>query len=296
MLGVLRQRRWLGFTAFVLFILVLCVFLSRWQWHRYQYRLAENARLDAALSAQAVDVSTLIDAAPAGSAAPDGLPQDLEWRTASATGTFDTANEVAVRRRPLDGRNGFWIVTPLVTDSGVLLVNRGWTAAEGDATQIPQVEPAPAGEVTVTGRLRAAETTEQTDPPPDGQAWAADPQRLVQPADVPRYDAYLELRDTPDASVGLTQLTDPGHRGLNNLVYSVQWLIFALVGLFGWWRLIRQESQRDDEQPELMASSADGLADDVMGPERFSPAPSDGPFPDGAARSEPLRDGTAREA
>ncbi len=144
MLEILRQRRWLGFTAFVLGMLVLCVILARWQWSRYQYRLGENDRLDAALSAPAVPVDELLDAAPAGSDAP-ALPQELEWRTVTATGTFDEAGETAVRRRPLDGRNGFWIVTPLVTESGVLLVNRGWTPAGSDATAAPDVPRATLG-------------------------------------------------------------------------------------------------------------------------------------------------------
>ena len=250
MLEILRQRRWLGFTAFIVAMIVLCVILARWQWNRYQVRLAENDRLDAALSATPVDVDELLDASPAGSAAAT-LPAELEWATVRATGTFDADGERAVRRRPLDGRNGFWIVTPLVTDSGVLLVNRGWTPAGSDATAAPEVPPPPAGEVTVVGRLRPAEVTEPTEAPPPGQAWAADPQVLVMPPATPRYNAYAELRSsTPAADAELTILADPGHRGLNNLVYSVQWLLFGLVGIVGWWRLIRVESRREDEDEE----------------------------------------------
>ncbi len=242
MLEVLRQRRWLGFSAFVLAMLVLCVVLANWQWGRYQQRSAENDHLDAALAEPAVPVDDLLEATPDPGA---GLAPELAWRMVTASGTFDAAAEVAVRRRPLDGRNGYWIVTPLVTGSGALLVNRGWVAAGIDATTAPEVPAPPAGEVTVTGRLRPAEPTNHSDPPPAGQAWAADPQVLIS-GDTPRYEAYVEMRDSdPPAAEGLTELSDPGHRGLNNLVYSVQWLIFALVGAFGWWRLIRQESRRD---------------------------------------------------
>lgn len=253
MLEILRQRRWWGFTAFVLAMLVLCAILARWQWNRYQVRLAENDRLDAALSAPAVPVDELLDAAAADPDAP-ALPQDLEWRTVTATGTFDAEGEAAVRRRPLDGRNGFWIVTPLVTDSGVLLVNRGWAPAGSDATAAPDVPPPPAGQVTVTGRLRPAELTEATDTPPEGQAWAADPQVLVTPEDTLRYNAYAELASsTPAADAELTSLPLPVHRGLNNLVYSVQWLLFGLVGIVGWWRLIHVEGRRADEFEEAAA-------------------------------------------
>jgi cytochrome oxidase assembly protein ShyY1 len=257
-LGILRQRRWLGFTAFVLAMLVLCAVLARWQWSRYQVRLTENDRLDASLSAPPAPVGDLLDAGPAGPA--PALPPELEWRTITATGVFDQAGETAVRRRPLDGRNGFWIVTPLVTNAGVLLVNRGWTPAETGATDTstaPQVAPPPAGEVTITGLLRPAETTEPTEPPPPGQAWAADPQVLITPPDVARYNAYAQLTSSqPAADAGLTSLPVPGHRGLNNLVYSVQWLLFGLVGIVGWWRLVRGEGRREEESDPQGAEAA----------------------------------------
>ena len=261
MLEILRQRRWWGFTAFILAMLVLCAILARWQWSRYQLRLAENDRLDAALSAPAVPVDELLDAAPAdtaqGTTTAPALPAELEWRTVTATGTFDAEAETAVRRRPLDGRNGFWIVTPLVTDSGVLLVNRGWAPAGSDASTAPDIPAPPSGEVTVTGRLRPAEATAVTDAPPEGQAWATDPQVLVTPDEVLRYNAYLQLTSsTPPADSELTSLSVPGHRGLNNLVYSVQWLIFGLVGLIGWWRLIRVESRRAEDADAVEADAA----------------------------------------
>lgn len=243
MLALLRQRRWLGFTVFVLAMVVLCVLLSRWQWHRYHIRTAENARLEAATSAPVTPIDQVLAATPAGTQ--PGLAPELEWRMVTASGAFDAAGEVAVRRRPLDGTNGFWIVTPLVTDAGTVLVNRGWVPADGaDAQATPRVPAPPAGPVTVTGRLRAPERSGRTDPPP-GQAWDVDPDVLVQSGDQPRYDAYIQMRSSsPDSSIGLVMLQeDPARRGLNNLVYTGQWLLFALVGIFGWWRLLSREAQ-----------------------------------------------------
>ncbi len=257
MLAILKQRRWLGFTAFAVAVLALCVVLARWQWGRYQERLAQNERLDAALAAPAVPVQELLDASPASPNTP-GLAPELEWRSVTATGTFDADGQRAVRRRPLDGRNGFWIVTPLVTDSGVLLVNRGWAPAGTDATQAPDAAAPPAGDVVVTGRLRPAEATTPTDEPPAGQAWATDPGTLIQPPNTLRYDAYVELGSSqPPADEQLTALSDPGHRGLNNLVYSVQWLIFAAVAVIGWWRLVRVESRRDSEPSAAEGAGAE---------------------------------------
>lgn len=242
MLSLLRQRRWLGFTLFVLATMTVCVLMARWQWSRYQVRLAENDRLDAALSAPAVPIAEVLTAEAAGRDLRT-FPADLGWRSVSARGVFDVRHEAAVRRRPQDGRNGFWIVTPLITDHGVLLVNRGWVAASGDALTSPDVAPPPAGPVTVVGRLRPPEVSTTSDQAPPGQAWAADPQALIQPAGVPRYAAYVVLTGSqPTSSAGLTPLPEPGHRGANNLAYFVQWALFGLVGLVGWWRLLAGES------------------------------------------------------
>lgn len=244
MLNLLRQRRWLGFTIFVLAMLTVCALMARWQWSRYQERTAENVRLDAALAAPVVPISEVLTAEPV-RADPGPLPTALAWRTVSATGVFDARNQFAVRRRPLNGRNGFWIITPLLTPQGALLVNRGWIVASGDAQTSPDVPPAPTGQVTIVGRLRPAEVTTTSDDAPPGQAWAADPQALIQPPEQPRYAATVVLTDSrPPAGSGLTALPEPGHRGTNNLVYFVQWTLFGIVGLVGWWRLLAGESAR----------------------------------------------------
>lgn len=258
MLELLKQRRWLGFTAFVLGMVVLCAVLARWQWHRYQARSAQNHLLDAALAAPAVPVDELIHAAPA-APIPPTLPPQLASRAVTAVGRFDVSGQFAIRRRPLDGRSGFWIVTPLVTPSGVLLVNRGWAPAGRDAAAAPEVPDPPAGQVAITGRLRAAEHSSKSEPAPAGQAWAADPQALIADPATLRYPAYVELRSSePAADEGLTTLPDPGHLGLNNLSYTVQWLVFAMVGVVGWWRLMSLEARRRHEESHsglLQASS-----------------------------------------
>ena len=69
----------------------------------------------------------------------------VTWRQVSATGHYDAAGQVLVRKRPFEGANGFWVATPLVTDSGaVLVVNRGWIAASGGATAVQEVPAPPA--------------------------------------------------------------------------------------------------------------------------------------------------------
>ena len=85
------------------------------------------------------------------------VPDDAEWRVVTATGTYDAADTVIVRYRTRDGASGVDAVVPLVTGDGTaLLVDRGWLQTEGSTIPGPADVPAPpAGEVTVTGWVRA---------------------------------------------------------------------------------------------------------------------------------------------
>jgi cytochrome oxidase assembly protein ShyY1 len=116
---LLRSRRWLGFTAVVIGAIVAFGLLSHWQWLRADDRRAERVALQSALASapaplESIDLST------------GALPDDV-WRAVTARGTYLGDAQVVVRKRPLDARNGFWLMTPLQTDAGpVVWVNRGW--------------------------------------------------------------------------------------------------------------------------------------------------------------------------
>ncbi|MFC1443121.1 SURF1 family protein [Streptacidiphilus sp. N1-10] len=90
------------------------------------------------------------------------VPATLMYRRVSATGRYDTAHQFVVRSRTdaEDDTGGFYLVTPLITaDGDAVLVNRGWVAPNSTHSQaFPTVPPAPAGTVTVVGRLRPDET------------------------------------------------------------------------------------------------------------------------------------------
>ncbi len=79
----------------------------------------------------------------------------------TATGTYDAAHELLVRRRTQNSQVGFYVLTPLKTPGGTVLINWGWVSRR-DRRHPPRRPPAPGGQVTLTGRLRPAETTETT--------------------------------------------------------------------------------------------------------------------------------------
>ncbi len=239
--ALLRQRRWWTFWLLVATVAVVCVLLSRWQWHRYELRQGQNLQLDTALSAPAVPLDEVL--APG-----QAMPADLQFRNVSVTGYFDDSRTAAVRGHPMNGKTGFWVVTPLVTREGTVLVNRGWTATTGDARSTPTLPTPPAGQVSVRGHLRLPESARSQGTPPPGQGWAVDPRQLLVGDPAPAFAAYVQLADSEQpGSEGLAALALPGHRGTNNLVYSVQWILFGLVAVVGGWRLMAANRHTTDD-------------------------------------------------
>ena len=81
------------------------------------------------------------------------LPGDAVGRTVTATGRYDETNQLVIPGRRLDGREGFLVVTALLTGEGVVAVNRGWVPTAGDpATEVP------VGELTMTGVVQPSES------------------------------------------------------------------------------------------------------------------------------------------
>ncbi len=241
-----RDRRLWALGFVVLLVVPAFFLLSQWQFHRLDERRAENSTITAHADATPVPVAEVMTAG----ADPASVGPQQEWREVTATGTYESAGDQLVRRRPLEGENGFWVVTPLrLADGTVLLVNRGWVAAGADATSSPDVPEPPRGEVTVTGRVRASQTADPSarDLPP-GQVSALD----VRAADVGGsvFPGYLELvtSDPPESG-------DPAVRALPlppldegpHLSYALQWIAFAVIAVGGFVLLVRGEARRERE-------------------------------------------------
>ncbi|GAA1017835.1 SURF1-like protein [Acrocarpospora pleiomorpha] len=240
----LLTPRWLALHVVVLLVIPAFVFLGRWQFGRYEERSSASDRTSANLAAAAVP---LADLAAVGGA----VPERDKFRAVTVRGSYDASHEWLVRRRTQNQRVGFYVITPLVTPAGAVLVNRGWVAAGTDADGTPSVPAAPAGEVTVTGRLRPAETEETTGiedraglPPKqillinDSVLGAGLPYRL--------YGGFVELSGQEPAAASAPEPVpepDAGSGGGLNLAYGVQWWMFIGIAIGGWLLLIRREAR-----------------------------------------------------
>ena len=237
MLSLLRTGRWIGFTALVVGAIVAFGLLSAWQWSRADEHRRERQALQAAAAAQPVALADLD--------LPLGVTPTEEWRAVTVTGRYAPDLGVVVRKRPLDATNGFWVMTPLVPETGpAVWVNRGWIPVGGDALATPTVPPPPPGDVTVVGYLRAFEEADPADNEglPPGQVAAPNPALLPAVDAVPEY-VQLVTSDPPQEGVTVLPLPDIDEG--RNVSYAVQWLLFAAVAMAGWFFFLRREAAED---------------------------------------------------
>lgn len=230
MWSLLKTRRWIAFTLLVLLAITAFGLLSRWQWQR-----AEEER--------SARVAWATQAASEAQSIADAVADPREWTPVRVAGQFDPESTVLVRQRPLDGRNGFWVVTALDSDQGRVWVNRGWIPATGAATGAVAAPPAPSGPVVVEGRLRLAESSASVEPTdlPEGQISALVPSRLGSDVDT----FYLEATASEPTDPDVLRMPAPAIDETQNISYALQWMVFAAVAIAGWWFFLRREARED---------------------------------------------------
>ncbi|MFE3018728.1 SURF1 family protein [Streptomyces sp. NPDC059256] len=239
----LLSRQWVILTLIGLVLIPTMIELGFWQFHRHERRVVQNELIAKNLAAQPVPVTELTSEGHT-------VPRSDFWRRATATGTFATDKEVVVRLRTnSDDRVGFHVLTPLVmADGRAVLVNRGWVPNDrGDQHAFPDVPPAPRGTVTVTGRLKADETSrgsgikERSGLPPR-QVMLINSSQQSKALGMPVIGGYLELTDPRPSGDLPERIGQPDHDSIGaHMAYAIQWWLFTTGVPIGWVVLVRRE-------------------------------------------------------
>ena len=222
-------------TLAALAVALLTARLGYWQLSR----AAEKNSLQAAIGQQALQ--------PVLGALPNEVQPAQTWhhRRVQLQGRWSSAHTVYLDNRQMNGRPGFFVVTPLVlADGRAVLVQRGWLPRDvNERTRIDDV-PAPAGEVRIEGRIA---------PPPARlfEFEGADTGRIRQNLPIDALARETGLRLTPLSVLQTGPVTPPDkllrdwpapasgvakHYG-----YAFQWfgLSALVVILYVWFQLIQ---------------------------------------------------------
>ncbi|MFD9237106.1 SURF1 family protein [[Kitasatospora] papulosa] len=253
----LLTRQWVILTLLVLAMIPTMVELGFWQLHRHEHRVEQNALITRNLEADPVPVNRLTSPGHT-------VPRSDYWRAVTATGTFDTGHEVVVRRRTSqDERIGVLVLTPLdLKGGGTVMVNRGWVPAAADQQSFPEVPAPPRGEVTVTGRLKADETTSASgikdlEGLPDRQVMLMNSAQQSHLLDRPVLGGYLEMTGPAPADGSPETIAAPDDGSIGpHMAYAVQWWLFAAGVPVGWVVLVRRE-KRDREEAAARDATAE---------------------------------------
>lgn len=238
----LLTPRWLALALVMAAVAPGCILLGQWQLGRLDRAERHNERIHATAEAPPGEVASL---SPVGSA----VPSERVYQHLRVVGRYDAGRTLLVRNRPANGRAGFHVLTPLVTDAGpAALVDRGWVAAPG-AGGSPELPQTPSGTVTVTGLLRASEQPRSNSGLPPGQVQRIDVAVIAPGLPYPVYGGYLALRTQDPAPPVVDGAFRPepvplpsGRTELLHLAYAWQWFVFAGIGPLGFWFLARREA------------------------------------------------------
>jgi cytochrome oxidase assembly protein ShyY1 len=242
----LSKPKWLAFLLIGLVGLLLMPSLAAWQWRRYGL-VTDRSRHVRERQAKAPEPFAAV-LAPGATIAEPG---DVEWRTVTITGTFDTDRQVLVRNRSQNGRPGFHVVTPLRLANGDgVLVTRGFVGLSSEPGKLPDVVAGTSGDVTVTGRVRLSQRLGSLGAKDKASGILTtvnrvDIERLGKQSPYRLAPIYVELVSQqpplPTAAPEPVPLPAPDD-GSGNISYMLQWIAFTIAGVVTWWLIIRRQA------------------------------------------------------
>lgn len=223
--------RWAGLLLVALLLASLMSALGVWQLRVYVSKTEHATAARAAVPPVPLSSLFRLD---------DGLPGKAVGRRVTVSGRWaPAADQILVSGRRLDGRDGYWVVTPLRLGTGAVLVVRGWVPDPSS----PQAA-APSGAVSVTGSVAASEAEDASAAAAEGRVLPSlRVPTIVAMVDYRLYDAFVVLATSEPAAPDPPELVAPpgpptDYAGLRNIAYAVQWWFFAAFVLFMWWRMM----------------------------------------------------------
>lgn len=241
------QRRILIWSAAVVGVLITAS-LGRWQLDRAAQKIALQRALDERATLPAIAQSTWAQDA--------GQATGQHYRRTLAHGTWLAARTVFLDNRQMDGRVGFYVVTPLLLSAGqAVLVQRGWTPRDmQNRAHLPNV-PTSAEPVSLDATIA----------PPPSKLFAlggSDAGVIRQNLDTDAYAREIGVRllpfsllqqgqSVPDDGL-LRHWAKPALNVQTHYGYAAQWFGMSalIVGLTVWFQLIKPRRRSTLASPD----------------------------------------------
>ncbi|CAB4874200.1 unannotated protein [freshwater metagenome] len=229
----MKEKNSLLRSAVAALLVIACLWATQWQFQRGLDRHQKNSIISARIEKPDLQLSDTYKSV-----------ENYEWRTVLTSGTFDLDNQILLRNRYFEGKYGFEVLTRFTSEDGYKFwIDRGWVQAGATAKTPPVITPAPTGRVQIRGRLRLDSSL------PQGAFFAVPTsksggliRKLNAQSGLDSENFYVDLISgsnselTPQVPASLPEISDGPH-----MAYSVQWLFFAGLIIYG--RLLIRRSE-----------------------------------------------------
>lgn len=178
----------------------------------------------------------------------------------AVTGRLLDGEYLTIADRVNGGESGYWVVGHLQTpDAAGLAVALGWTADRDTADAV--AAGLGAEEVQLTGRYVAGEGPQESDFE-SGELATVSPGALinlwptVDPGGV--YGGYVVAADPVAGLEAIDSPVPSTEVQVNwlNVFYAAEWVIFAGFAVFLWWRVVRDEFEREEAERAALAEES----------------------------------------
>lgn len=264
-LKFLLRPGWLGLIALVVVFASLCfTLLAPWQFSRSDEAQARNNAISESFHAPPKPLAEVL---PAGQV-PD---QRTEWSQVVMHGRYLPEGETLAWQRTVLGEPAFEVLTPFRLDDGTtVLVDRGFIRPV-NGTQAPDYAAAPAGDLTLTARVRTDEQDSKQRPlfDHDGHRWAyaVNAETITNGTGIALRPGYLALNEGQPGV--LEPLPLPRLESGPYFSYALQWIAFGIMAIIAIGYLVYSELRSDARPAWRNRADGDDAAD----------KPADGPVP-----------------
>ena len=206
--------------------------LGVWQVERLQWKLDLIERVETRLAQPAVLPPVTLD------------PEQFEYRRVRVSGTLLHDRETLVDALTERGA-GDWVMTPLRTDRGLVLINRGFVP-EGRAAAASR----PVGQVQVQGLVRLSEPEGRflrANRPAEDRWYSRDVAAIAKARALgPVAPYFIDAGASPTDSLPIGGMTVVRFRN-THLIYALTW--FGLCALSIWGFVLTRRQSRGEKVP-----------------------------------------------
>jgi surfeit locus 1 family protein len=239
---VARRPRWIG-------VLILCLAIAGGFAALGQWQISRSVEDGTVLDRETEQIVPL-----------DEIAEPQQTITTLAAGQrvrFDATTVdgdwVIVGERSNGGVAGYWVIAHVTVGADAaapsLAVALGWAPTREAAASV--VEGAPRVDGELTGRFLATEPPAEDDFEGGEQRSVSVAALVNQWAENPSsvYGGYVVIDEAPAGLDAIDSPTPASEVTLNwlNVFYAIEWAVFAVFAVFLWFRLVKDEWEREQE-------------------------------------------------